>query len=202
MSRSTVASTIDNHRPHRCPWWLGWVLINPIRQLLEDPQRLVIPLVEPRRTVLEIGPGMGFFTVPIAKHLGPQGRIYCVDVQAKMLAHLHRRLQRRGLADRVELRQCQSTDLGIADLANSVDLAMLVHVLHEVEDPRTTMRDVAATLRPKGKLLLVEPPGHVDAGLFQAELAIARECGLSPIEPCPVAASRRRMTAVLVRASG
>jgi ubiquinone/menaquinone biosynthesis C-methylase UbiE len=71
---------------HRiCPWWLGYILASPLRRLLQDPAALLKPYVREGMTVLEPGPGMGFFTVELARHVGPSGRVIAVDVQPRMI---------------------------------------------------------------------------------------------------------------------
>ena len=64
-----------------CPAWLDHLLACPLRRLIHDPEAILRPYLAPCMTVLEIGPGMGFFTVPMASMIGPSGRIVCVDVE-------------------------------------------------------------------------------------------------------------------------
>jgi ubiquinone/menaquinone biosynthesis C-methylase UbiE len=145
---------------------------------------------------------MGFFTMYMAERVGQAGRVHCVDVQEQMLRGLSRRLTRRGLAERVELRHCSPMTLGIGELAGSIDLAVLIHMLHEVPDPRSTLSEVAAALGPQGKLLLIEPEGHVSQEAFAAELALACEVGLVPVELAVPALRHRRLAALLARPQG
>jgi len=74
-----------------CPWWLGYLLASPVRRLLQDPRKLLGPYVREGMTVLEPGPGMGFFTLEIARLVGPSGRVVAVDIQPRMLSSLRRR---------------------------------------------------------------------------------------------------------------
>lgn len=172
-------ATLAQHRPHRCPWWLSWVLVNPIRRWLTDPDRLLGSFVRPSDRVLEIGPGPGFYSIPLAQRVGSKGKVVCVDVQAQMLESLRKRLARSDLGDRVETRLCSGESLGIASLAGSIDRAILIYVLHEVPDPRRTLAEIHDALRPGGELLLVEPKGHCSSELFAAELWAAEQVGLS-----------------------
>ncbi|HXN47666.1 MAG TPA: methyltransferase domain-containing protein, partial [Bryobacteraceae bacterium] len=72
--------------PHRvCPWWLGYLLASPIRRLAQNPSGTVAPYVREGMTVLEPGPGMGFFTLDLARLVGSSGRVVAVDIQPKML---------------------------------------------------------------------------------------------------------------------
>jgi ubiquinone/menaquinone biosynthesis C-methylase UbiE len=169
------------HRPHVMPWWLGPLLASPIRRLRENPERLVAAFVRPGGKVLEVGPGMGFFTLPLARGVGEQGRVVCVDVQPRMLRGLSRRLERRGLAPRVAIRQCGTDSLGIADLDGSTDLVLAIHVVHEMQAPGAAFQEMARALRSGGRLLLLEPAGHCPERVFQAELDWAARAGLARI---------------------
>jgi len=168
------------HRHRVCPWWLGYWLVNPLRRLVEPPHRLFGPLVRPGMLVLEPGCGMGYFTLDLARRVGARGRVVAVDLQERMLAALRRRARRRGLAGRVDARLATSASLGVADLDGSVDLAVALHVAHEVPDQARFFAELAAALRPGAVLLLVEPPGHVTEAELAASLAAARAAGLRP----------------------
>ena len=87
-----------------CPWWVGYILASPIRKLVQDPARMLKPFVRVGMTVLEPGPGMGFFTLELARLVGPEGRVIAVDVQPQMIAGLRRRAERAGLIDRIDIR--------------------------------------------------------------------------------------------------
>ena len=94
---------------HRvCPWWLGYLLASPMRRLMQDPGKLLAPYVREGMTVLEPGPGMGFFTLEIARLVGPSGRVVAVDIQPRMLSSLKRRAARAGLLERVDARLAHS----------------------------------------------------------------------------------------------
>ena len=71
---------------HACPWWLGYLLVTPLRRLKEDPRKILTPYVRPGMVVLEPGPAMGFFTLELARLDGPDARLVAVDLQERMLA--------------------------------------------------------------------------------------------------------------------
>lgn len=195
-------SALRGNPGHRCPWWLGWALASPLRRLVEKPEKLLAGLIAPGSQVLEVGPGMGFFTMYLAEQVGTGGRVHCVDVEERMLRALGRRIRRRGFDQRVSLRQCGPTALGISDLCRTIDSAVLIHVLHELPDPCAALQEIAATLKPGGRLVLIEPPGHVDGQQFDLELALARRAGLVPVESPALSNIRPRLAAVLARNGG
>jgi len=174
-------SLLARRHAHICPWWLGFSLTSPIRRWLSDPEAVLGDFVKAGERVLEIGPGPGFYTVSLARRVGAQGRVVCVDVQQRMLDSLRRRLARRDLADRIETHCCAESNAWLEGRRESMDKAVLIYVLHEVPDLRQTLAEVHAALRPGGVLLLVEPKRHCSPDLFAAELWAARQVGFADI---------------------
>ncbi len=163
---------------HVCPWWIGYLLALPVRKLFQDPRTILSPYVRPGMIVLEPGPGMGFFTLELARLVGPEGRVIAVDIQPKMLSALERRARRAGVAERIDTRVAGAATLGIDDLAGSVDFALAFAMVHELPDEAAFFEEVARALKPGGTLLLSEPSGHVDDAHFSGELAQADRVGL------------------------
>jgi ubiquinone/menaquinone biosynthesis C-methylase UbiE len=154
-------------------------MASPIRRLLESPERLLGPWVSPGMTVLDVGSAMGFFSLPLARMTGPEGRVLCVDVEPRMIDGLVRRARRAGLAERIVPIVCGEDDLGLRDHQAAVDLAVVIHSLHEMPDIEHALRQIADTLKPGGKLLVVEPKGHVSLETWEFELGAAGRAGLS-----------------------
>jgi ubiquinone/menaquinone biosynthesis C-methylase UbiE len=181
---------------HICPWWLGYFHVLPIRRLLEPPERIVGPHVRAGMRVLDVGCGMGYFTLPMAAAVGAEGKVVTLDVQPRMLAGLARRARRAGLADRIDARLCAPDSLGIDDLAGRVDFALLYAVVHEVPDPDRLFAELRAALRSDARVLVAEPAGHVTQEQFAATLTAASRQGLRAAAG-PDVAGRRRHTALL-----
>ena len=179
-----------------CPWWIGYVLASPIRRLWQQPRSLLGPYVTAGMTVLEPGPGMGFFTLELARLVGPAGRVVAVDVQPRMLSGLRRRARRAGLLERIDTRQAGENGMGIGDLAGRVDFALAFAMVHEVSDAARFLNEVATALKSGSRLLLAEPRGHVSTADFAATLDAAARAGFAA-EARPVI--RRSHAAVLVR---
>jgi ubiquinone/menaquinone biosynthesis C-methylase UbiE len=184
-------------RGHVCPWWAGPILCCPLRRLWESPEVLLGPHVRPGMTVLEPGCGMGYFSLPLARMVGPSGRVLCVDLQPRMVAGLARRARRAGLSERIVTSVCSSEDLGVEAWSGRVDLVVAIHMVHEVGDPPRLFGQVHQTLRPGGRFLLLEPKGHVSRAAFDDEVAVATRAGFAPVDR-PLA--RRSHAAVLSKA--
>ena len=165
---------------HVCPAWAGPLLCCPLRRFFERPETLLGDHVRPGMTVLEPGCGMGYFTLPIARMTGPAGRVVAVDLQPKMIEGLTRRARRAGLLERIEAVACAAGDLGLAARPGVVDLAVVIHVLHEVRDRQRFLEQLHDALRPGGRLLLLEPKGHVSRETLDAELALSERAGFRP----------------------
>jgi ubiquinone/menaquinone biosynthesis C-methylase UbiE len=165
-----------------CPWWLGYFLASPVRKWMsDDPVELLAPFVRPGMTVLEPGPGMGFFTLPMARMVGPAGRVIAVDIQPRMLSSLSRRARKAGLSARIETRLARSNDLGLHDLAGAMDFALAFAVVHETPSAETFFAEILSTLKPEATLFFAEPAGHVSQESFELEVAAAEEVGFKEI---------------------
>ena len=161
---------------HVCPWWVGYLLVSPIRRWFQDPEKILSPYVSEGMTVLDIGPGMGFFTIPAARMVGDSGRVIAVDLQEKMLKSLVKRAEKAGVAGRIITKLCEPDNLGVSE---PIDLCLAFNVVHEVPDASALFSQISAILKPTGRLLLAEPGGwHVSEKDFEGTLAKASAAGL------------------------
>ncbi|MDX2243852.1 MAG: class I SAM-dependent methyltransferase [Leptolyngbyaceae cyanobacterium bins.302] len=130
----------------------GW-LERPSREQEEKPQRLMDDLgLKPTDVVADIGAGTGYFSFRMAP-LVSQGKVLAVDVQPEMIEIL------QGLKQEKQISNVEPV-LGTVDNPNlpteSVDLAMMVDAYHEFEYPREMMTAIARSLKPNGRVVLVE----------------------------------------------
>ncbi len=165
--------------PHVCPWWLTYAIDNPVRKYLHDPRAILSPYVSAGMTVLDLGCGMGIFSIAMARMVGDEGRVIAVDLQQRSLDVLAARARKAGVAHRILTRRAEPNRLGLREPA---DFALAFAVLHEVPDARGFLFEVASCLKPGGRFLLAEPKGHVTPQMFGEELAMAREAGLDVVE--------------------
>lgn len=182
---------------HRvCPWWIGYLLASPIRRWIQDPLPIVSPYVHEGMTVLEPGPGMGFFTLPLAQLVGPSGRIVAVDLQPRMIKGMKGRAAKARVLDRIDCRVSAAETMGIGDLAGKVDFTLAFAMVHEFPNAFHFFGEASAASKPNAKLLLAEPSGHVDEKKFDEELQAAFKAGFTLVERPAI---RRSRAAVLVK---
>jgi len=124
------------------------------RDLEENPDRAIDVLkLEKGSTVADVGAGSGYMTVKLAKKVGPQGKVYANDIQQGMLDLLSKRITKSKLTN-------VSTVLGTQDdpklPADTLDLVIMVDVYHELSQPQVMLRHIRDSLKPGGRLVLLE----------------------------------------------
>jgi predicted methyltransferase len=139
------------------------LLEGPDRAAWQKPDQIMDALaIADGSAVADIGAGAGWFTIHLARRVGPNGIVYAQDVQRQMLEAIRRRVAREGLRN-VETR------LGVGSAPNlpnrSLDAVLVVDVYPEVEDRVTFLRNLAAALKPGGRLGIVNyKPGRGGPG--------------------------------------
>jgi ubiquinone/menaquinone biosynthesis C-methylase UbiE len=135
------------------PW-----LVRPEREAEEAPDAALDAInaaigISKGATVADIGAGVGYFTWRLASRIGPQGKVYAVDIQQGMLDQLRHNMAERKLAN-------YEAVLGAEDdprlPAGRIDLALLVDVYHEFSQPQNMLRKIRASLAPGGCMVLLE----------------------------------------------
>lgn len=178
-----------------CPWWLGYLLANPLRRLLQDPEAIVRPYVSEGMMVLDVGCGMGFFSLPLAKLVGETGKVVCVDLQDKMIKGLMKRAKKTGLSDRIDARICVQNSLKVSDIIGEIDIALVFALVHEVPDKERLFSEIYTAMKQTGKLLVAEPKGHVSKLDFEKTISIAQSAGFEVLHDVEI----RRSRTVLLR---
>ena len=179
-----------------CPWWIGYLLASRWRKYLQDPGKILEPYVREGMTVFEPGPGMGFFTLELARRVGESGRVIVSDIQPKLLDGLRRRAGKAGMLERLVIRLAGPESMNVDDLASQADFALALAVVHEMPSAESFFLQAARVLKPGGLLLVAEPRMHVRPERFEEELAAAASAGLElaerPVVPRSHAAVLRK----------
>ncbi len=178
-----------------CPWWLGYLLAGPLRRFFCDPDKVLTPYITKGMTVLDVGCGMGFFSLPLAQLAGSDGKVICIDLQARMIEGLIKRAVRAGLADRIDARVCTQYHLPLEGEAGIIDFALVFALVHEVPDKERLLAEICEAMKPRAQLLLAEPSKHVREREFEETVKVAANAGFEVISRPEI----RRSRAILIR---
>lgn len=158
------------------------VLSGPRRDRWQQPRRTVAALaIREGMRVADIGAGGGYFTMRLARAVGPEGHVYAVDVDADLRSLVADRAAARSL-DNVTTVAPPEDDPGLPE---PVDLAVVVDAFHHLPDPPAYLRELAERhLAPDGRVAVIEPvprwtrfghatdPTEIRAALEGAGLAV------------------------------
>jgi ubiquinone/menaquinone biosynthesis C-methylase UbiE len=135
------------------PW-----LVRESRQREEDCRTMLKALaVKPGQTVCDMGCGNGFYTLQLARLVGPKGLVYAVDIQPEMLQMLARNAAEAGLTN---IRPVLGTPIDPRLPKASIDMMLCVDVYHEFSHPEAMLATIRESLAPEGQLVLVEFRGE------------------------------------------
>ena len=130
------------------------LLEGPDRDAYQRPDQIMDALlIGEGSTVADLGAGGGWFTVRLARRVGPNGRVYAEDIQPEMIGAIERRVEREGLQKVVTTVLGTPTDPRIP--AGSLDAVLIVDAYHEMEQPVTLLRNLAKSLKPTGMIGIV-----------------------------------------------
>jgi ubiquinone/menaquinone biosynthesis C-methylase UbiE len=139
------------------PGGADW-LVRPERVEEEHPDQALDALkIQPGSTVADIGAGVGYFTWRLAERVGPTGVVYGQDIQQEMLDQLVKNMHDRHLTNvRPVLGGIDDPKLA----KDSLDLVLLVDVYHEFSEPEKMLDHIRDSLKPGGRLVLLEYRGE------------------------------------------
>lgn len=147
-------------------------LEDPKRDAYQKPHEVMEALaLKPGEAVADIGSGSGYFTFRLAQHLGPTGRVYAVDVNKEMMAHLEKRMRELKVTNVTPILAPPNNPL----LPEPVDRFLIVDVWHHIEDQPGYLAVMKKKLKPGGQVVMIDfhkkdlPVGP------PAEMKIARE---------------------------
>jgi ubiquinone/menaquinone biosynthesis C-methylase UbiE len=168
--------SLGAERNRVCPVHLAGSLDNRLRRWVQNPERILKPHVREGMTALDVGCGPGFFSIDLARLVGPSGRVIACDLQPGMLQKLKAKIEGTDLANRITLHRCEEDRIGVSE---KVDFVLAFYVVHELTDPRAFFEEVASLLKPGGQVFIVEPPLHVSRAGFEETLRQAAGVGLT-----------------------
>jgi len=129
-------------------------LNSPERQKRLPPQK-ILNILSPKTgsVIADVGCGIGFLSIPAAKMLGPKGRVIAMDISDVMLGDIEKRIKQENITNIIP-KKSREYEFPLDDA--SVDMAIIVNVLHEVDDKVRFMKEVARILKRSGRIGIVE----------------------------------------------
>lgn len=129
-------------------------LEGPDRDAWQQPGRVMDALaIGEGSVVADLGAGGGWFTIRLARRVGPNGLIFAQDVQPEMIEAIERRVQREGLTN---IRTVLGSDTDPKLTPVSLDAALMVDAYHEVQDRVVFLRNLRRAMKPRGRLGIVD----------------------------------------------
>ncbi len=172
---------------HVCPWWCCFTFDNFLRRLFHNSEEILRPYVVEGNTVLDIGPGMGYFSIPLARRVGEKGKVIAADIQPEMLEAIRRRARRAGVEQQVITHLSKVDSLG---LNMDFDFVLAFWMVHEVPKQLAFFEEIKSLLKSSGKFLLSEPILHVNQAMFEKTMETAESVGLVVKEKPKISLSR------------
>lgn len=127
------------------------------REQEENTKKAISKLpITPNSVVADIGAGTGYYTFPIAAKV-PKGKVYAVEIQQSAITYLQQRGKQLKLNNVIVVKGGEKSP-NLPD--NAIDLAIMVDVYHELSYPQEMLQAIRRSLKPGGKLLLLEYRGE------------------------------------------
>ena len=116
---------------HVCPWRCAYIFDNCFRRFFHKPEKIFSQYLKEGMTVVDIGCGMGFFSIAMAKMVGKNGRVISINVQKEILNVLRKRAEKAGVVIRIHTHNCKQNEIGINE---EVDFVLTFWMVHEIPD--------------------------------------------------------------------
>ncbi len=182
----SIINKIFSREKHTCPWWLCFTFDNPVREIFHNPFKILGSYVKADDKILDIGPGMGYFTFPLSKMTGERGKVIALDIQAGMLKILDKKIKAKK-AGNIDVRLYDGVKFNINE---KFDFILLFWMFHEVRNKNVFIKELGSVLKPNGKILISEPRIHVSEKSFYESIALLTDYGFKIVEEPKIALSR------------
>ena len=140
--------------PFPCPFEVSWILESPVRRTFFGVKKTMQRIgIQSGERVLELGPGPGFFTIEASKKTGNSGKIFCVDIQPKMIEKVYQKMRE---AKRMNVRLLVGDACHLPFKGNTFDRTFLITVLGEISTRSQALHELHHVLKSDGVLSLTE----------------------------------------------
>jgi ubiquinone/menaquinone biosynthesis C-methylase UbiE len=154
-------------------------LDNWFRCIVQNPDKIIGAYVKYGMTVIDLGCGTGFFSIPTAKAVGEYGKVIAVDIQVEMLEILKSRIKDTLLESRFYF---QNDLASIVNGSIMADFVLAAYVFHELPDQANALYSIRKLLGSGGLLLIIEPDFIVSKKAFQQTIDKACQAGFEIVK--------------------
>lgn len=178
----------NEDRNRVCPVERAGALDTRFRRFFQSPKRILKPFVKTGMTVVDLGCGPGVYTLELAKMVGRKGSVIAADIQEGMLQIVEKKIKDTSLENIIRLHKTNQKSL---NLSVEADFILAFYVLHEIPDKEILYQELYALVKPGGKLLIIEPKGHVTKQEFGNMIHRLESLGFYLVNSAKVFFSRR-----------
>jgi len=154
---------------------------------LKIPETIAALKIKPGQIVADIGAGTGIFSFAFVSSVRPNGKVYAVDIEQGLIDHITEKATEQGMSNFVNGVLGEFTD---PNLPENIDLAFINDVLHHIEDRAGYLKNLAAYLKPGGRIAVIDFRPNMGGHRNQPELQTPQEqatkwmaaVGLKPLE--------------------
>jgi ubiquinone/menaquinone biosynthesis C-methylase UbiE len=157
-----------------CPASHAGILDNFIRKIIHKPRKIFEKFVHEGMTILDVGCGPGYFSIPLAQMTGDKGKVIAADLQEEMLDILRKKITGTEIEKIITLFKCEKEKIGLNE---KVDFVNAFYVVHEVPNSENFLKEIYNILNENGKLFLCEPKFHVSKKEFADTVNLALSVG-------------------------
>lgn len=167
------------HDHEVCPVERAGSLESRWRKIFQNPGKILGKHVEKGMHCLDFGCGPGYFTIAMARLVGPSGKVFAVDLQREMLGLLKRKIEGTPEEKIIEFHKIEKGSLSIGE---KIDFALAFYVVHEVPDTKKFFAEIWNILKPGACILISEPMFRVSGKEFEETVGIAEKLGFRVTE--------------------
>jgi ubiquinone/menaquinone biosynthesis C-methylase UbiE len=169
-----------------CPWWLCFSFDNFTRAWYQNPFKIMTPLVKSGFKVLDVGPGRGYFTLPIASLVQPDGLVFALDIQEKMLDILKGNAEQKGYSNIIT----HLYDGNYFKIQEKFDFVNIFWMFHEINNKNSFLNELRMVCKSGCRVLFVEPYVHVSKKMFNKSVQLFLDNGFRTINTVKINISR------------
>ncbi len=168
----------DEENKRVCPVEHAGILDQWWRKFLQNPHKILKNYIKDGMSVLDIGCGPGFFTIPAANFVGKNGKVVAADFQDGMLEIVKKKIHGTEFESKIILHKCESNSTGLKE---KFDFILAFYLVHETPEPENFLKEMASLLNPGGTFLIVEPSFHVKMKEFLKTISCAEKANFKVV---------------------